>query len=175
MGWFLTREHFQTKWSRVRDFSRFPELRFLNRFDFLVPVALAVALYGLGVALERFVPAANTNGWQMLVWGFFISTVAVYHGTYAINSLAHVFGSQRYQTGDHSRNNPLLAIVTLGEGWHNNHHHYPVSAKQGFYWWEIDVTYYILKLLESLGLVWDLKPVPVEVRDAWRTQLVRES
>ena len=99
----------------------------------------------------------------MLVCGFFISTVVLYHATYTINSLAHRFGKRRYDTGDDSRNNLLLAILTLGEGWHNNHHHYPVSARQGFYWWEIDLTYYALKAMQALGLVWDIRPVPAKV------------
>src|SRR6266478_10176340 len=88
----------------------------------------------------------------MLVWGFFLSTVLVYHGTYTINSLSHVFGRQRYKTGDTSRNNPWLALITLGEGWHNNNHHYPASVRQGFYWWEFDVTFYLLKLTSFSGV-----------------------
>jgi len=100
----------------------------------------------------------------MLTWGFFISTVFCYHGTYTINSLCHVFGKKRYETGDDSRNNWLLALITLGEGWHNNHHHYPVSTRQGFYWWEIDVTYYLLRVLSVCGIIWDLKAVPAHVR-----------
>ncbi len=100
----------------------------------------------------------------MLVWGFFVSTIACYHITYSINSLAHVFGRQRYHTQDGSRNNWWLALLTLGEGWHNNHHHYPASTRQGFYWWEVDITWYALKTLSWLGIVWDLKPVPHEVR-----------
>ena len=94
----------------------------------------------------------------MLVWGFFISTVLCWHATYTINSLSHLFGRQRYRTGDTSRNNWLLALLTLGEGWHNNHHYYPNAARQGFYWWEYDITYYLLKLMSWLGLIWDLKP-----------------
>ena len=97
------------------------------------------------------------------MWGFAISTVAVYHITYTINSLAHRFGSRRFDTGDDSRNNALLALLTMGEGWHNNHHHYPASARQGFYWWEIDLTYYGLVCLSWLGLIWDLRPVPAHV------------
>ena len=99
----------------------------------------------------------------MLVWGFFISTVLLYHGTYTINSLSHVFGSQRFKTGDDSRNNPLLALITLGEGWHNNHHHCQSSCRQGIYWWEIDITFYVLLVMARLGLVWDLRPVPRSV------------
>jgi len=166
MGWFLSRRHFTPDLARVRDLLRFPELRLVDRFDILVPFVLAWALLGLGALLGRVAPELGTNGWQMLVWGFCISTVACYHATYTINSLAHRFGQRRYATSDDSRNNPWLALVTLGEGWHNNHHHYPAAARQGFYWWEIDLTYYGLKLLAALGLVRDLKPVPLHVREA---------
>ena len=165
MGWFLTRRGFAPDLRRVRDLLQFPELRWLDRFDILVPVLLALGMFGLGVLLERSEPQLGTSGWQMLVWGFFVSTVACYHATYAINSLSHVFGSQRYRTGDASRNNWLLALLTLGEGWHNNHHHYPSAVRQGFYWWEIDITYYLLKMLSWLGIIWDLKPVPASARD----------
>ena len=102
-------------------------------------------------------------GWQGLVVGFFWSTVAVYHGTFSINSLAHVWGRQRYVTGDYSRNNWVLAVVTMGEGWHNNHHAYQSSARQGFRWWEFDATYGLLSLLRRMGVIWKLKFPPVEV------------
>jgi stearoyl-CoA desaturase (delta-9 desaturase) len=105
----------------------------------------------------------ETSGWQMFVWGFLISTISLYHVTYAINSLAHTFGSRRYATKDQSRNNFVLALLTFGEGWHNNHHRYPASARQGFYWWEIDVSYYVLLLMSRLGLVWGLRSVPERV------------
>ncbi|MFC1778529.1 fatty acid desaturase, partial [Pseudomonadota bacterium] len=111
-----------------------------------------------------------TNGPQLLIWGFFISTVFLYHATFTINSLAHRWGRRRYKTRDDSRNNFWLALLTLGEGWHNNHHHYPLSARQGFYWWEIDVTWYFLKFLSSIGLVWDLKPVPVKRRESGKLE-----
>ncbi len=165
MGWFLTRRGFTPDLKYVKDLLKFRELRWLDRFDIAVPVMLGVGMFLLGVLLEKTAPQLHTNGWQMLVWGFFISTVLCYHGTYTINSLSHVFGRQRYRTGDTSRNNWLLAIITLGEGWHNNHHHYPNAARQGFYWWEIDVSYYVLKVLSWFGIIWDLKPVPVEARD----------
>ena len=165
MSWFLTRKGFTPDLRRVRDLLQFPELRWLDRFDILVPVALAVGMFGLGVLLENVAPQLGTNGWQMLIWGFFISTVFCSHATYTINSLSHVFGRQRYRTGDASRNNFWLALLTLGEGWHNNHHHYPSASRQGFYWWEIDITYYLLKVLSWLGIIWDLKPIPLSVRD----------
>jgi stearoyl-CoA desaturase (Delta-9 desaturase) len=165
MSWFLSKKGFTPDLRRVRDLMQFKELQWLDRFDILIPVALAVAVFGLGAWLETAAPQLGTDRWQMLVWGFFISTVACSHGTYTINSLSHVFGRQRYRTGDSSRNNLWLALLTLGEGWHNNHHHYPSAARQGFYWWEIDITYYLLKFLSMLGIIWDLKPVPVAVRD----------
>jgi stearoyl-CoA desaturase (Delta-9 desaturase) len=166
MGWFLTRGGFRPDLRRVRDLMRFPELRWLDRFDIAVPVALAVGLLLAGNWLAANRPELGTDGGQLLVWGFFISTVVTYHATYTINSLCHVFGRRRYATRDESRNNAWLALLTLGEGWHNNHHYYPSSVRQGFYWWEVDLTYYGLKLLSWLGIIWDLKPIPTEVRDA---------
>jgi stearoyl-CoA desaturase (delta-9 desaturase) len=112
-------------------------------------------------------PALGTSGPQLLVWGFCVSTVVLYHATFTINSLAHRWGSRRYATADDSRNNAILALVTLGEGWHNNHHHYPASVRQGFFWWELDLTYGFIKMLAALGLVWDLKTVPAARRNAF--------
>jgi stearoyl-CoA desaturase (delta-9 desaturase) len=163
VGWFLTRSGFRTDWQRIRDLARFPELRLLDRFDTLVPVALAAVLFGIGALLERYAPQLGTSAGQMLVWGFFISTVALFHATVTINSLAHKFGKRRFETRDHSRNNLWLALLTFGEGWHNNHHFFPGSARQGFRWWEIDLTYYGLRLMAALRLVYDLKPVPAWV------------
>jgi len=141
----------------------FPELVFLNRFDTLVPIAFASGLFGIGWIFEHIFPELGTNGWQLFIWGFGISTVVLFHCTCSINSLAHIIGRQRFETGDESRNSFLLALVTLGEGWHNNHHYFMNSARQGFYWWEVDVTYYGLKLLERLGIIWGLNPVPNSV------------
>ena len=109
------------------------------------------------------IPELGTSGFQVVVWGFLISTVVLYHLTFAVNSVAHRLGSRRYETSDHSRNNFVLALFTFGEGWHNNHHRYPISARQGFEWWQIDATYYILVVLGWCGLVWDLRPVPRHV------------
>lgn len=164
MGWFLTRGAFHTRLEAVKDLARFPELRLLDRFDIVVPILLASGLFALGHWLESAAPSLQTNGPQLLVWGFFISTVVLFHATVTINSFAHRFGSRRFPTRDDSRNNALLALITFGEGWHNNHHHYPGSARQGFRWWEIDGTYYVLKLMSGLRIVWDLKPVPEAFR-----------
>jgi stearoyl-CoA desaturase (delta-9 desaturase) len=163
MGWFLTREGFRTDWSRIPDLARFRELRWLDRFDVAVPVALAVALYATGAGLERVAPVLETNGPQLLVWGFFVSTVVLFHATVTINSLAHRFGTRRFATRDDSRNNLLLALLTFGEGWHNNHHFFPGSARQGFAWWEVDLTWYGLRAMSALRLVHGLKPVPAWV------------
>ncbi|UPG84330.1 acyl-CoA desaturase [Luteibacter aegosomatis] len=159
-GWFLTPAAFATDLDRLPDLRHYPELRWLDRYDLVVPVALAVFLYALGAALNAFVPSWGTSGAQLLVWGFFVSTVVLFHATVTINSLAHRFGSRRFSTRDDSRNNPWLAVLTFGEGWHNNHHFFPGSARQGFRWWEIDLTWYGLKAMQACGLVWDLKPVP---------------
>lgn len=163
MGWFLTRRAFATDLARVSDLGRYPELRWLDRYDVAVPAALALLCYGLGTLLAAFVPELGTDGPQMLVWGFFVSTTALFHATVTINSLAHRFGTRRYDTADDSRNNLWLALLTFGEGWHNNHHFYPGSARQGFRAREIDLTWYGLRLLAALGLIHDLKPVPAWV------------
>ena len=166
IGWFLSRANFHTQFERVKELAKFPELRFLDRFDVVVPTIFAVGIFFLGELLAVKAPQLETDGWQLLVWGFVISTVVLYHATFCVNSLAHVWGKRRYVTRDHSRNNFVIALFTLGEGWHNNHHHYPGSAKQGFYWWEIDFTYYGLRLLAALGLIWNLRTVPIAIRES---------
>lgn len=163
IGWFLTPRNFRTDLARVPDFAGFPELRWLDRYDIAVPAVLAVGLFALGALLERTAPALGTSGAQMLVWGFLVSTVVLFHATFTINSLAHRFGSRPYATRDDSRNNALLALITFGEGWHNNHHFFPGTARQGFRWWEIDLTWYLLNVLAAFGLVRDMKPVPAWV------------
>ncbi|MGH1361842.1 MAG: acyl-CoA desaturase [Burkholderiaceae bacterium] len=166
MGWFMARGNFATRRELLGRLGQFPELRFLDRFDSLVPVLLALALYLLGETLAWVAPHLATSGPQLLVWGFFISTVALYHATFSINSLAHCFGRRRYRTHDNSRNSAILAILTFGEGWHNNHHHYPGAVRQGVAWWEFDLTYYGLRLLAAFGLIWDLKEMPESLRSA---------
>lgn len=152
MGWLMRSDWNETDPALVADLARFPELRFLNHDWVHVwpTVLLALGFLALG-------------GLHGLVWGFFLSTALLWHGCFSINSLSHLFGRKRYATGDESRNNWLLAIITTGEGWHNNHHHYQSSANQGFRWWEIDITYYLLRLMAAVGLVWDLRRPPREV------------
>jgi stearoyl-CoA desaturase (Delta-9 desaturase) len=169
LSWFLANKNFRLKKERIKDWLQYPELKLLDRFDVVAPLALAFGLFGLGAWLENAAPHLQTNGLQLFIWGFVISTVLLYHMTFTVNSLAHVWGKRRFLTNDDSRNNPVIALFTLGEGWHNNHHHFPSSARQGFYWWEIDLTYYGLKILSALGLIWDLRKVPVEVLSQKRT------
>src|SRR3954469_10148223 len=150
VGWIFDRRNEETEMDAVPDLTRYRELVWLERFPLVPAVLLGIACFVLG-------------GWTALVVGFFWSTVLLYHGTFFINSLAHVTGKQRYVTGDDSRNNWWLALITLGEGWHNNHHAYQRSTRQGFRWWEVDPTFYALKAMSWLGLVWDLGEPPVEV------------
>jgi stearoyl-CoA desaturase (Delta-9 desaturase) len=166
IGWFLSRSNFATKFDRVKELAKFPELRFIDRFDVLVPILLAVSIFILGETLAYHMPHLQTDGWQLLVWGFVISTIALYHATFSVNSLSHAWGKRRYKTRDHSRNNFFIALLTLGEGWHNNHHHFPGAAKQGFYWWEIDFTYYGLRALAACKLIWNLREVPIQIRES---------
>jgi stearoyl-CoA desaturase (Delta-9 desaturase) len=154
VGWILARGNADTNTKLVKDLNAFPELRFLDRFWYLPPTLLALGLY-LG------------GGVSALFWGFFVSTTVLWHGTFTINSVTHMFGRRRYPTTDNSRNSAILAVVTMGEGWHNNHHYYQSTANQGFYWWEFDPTYYILRLLAVFGIVWDLRTPPLHVRESW--------
>jgi stearoyl-CoA desaturase (delta-9 desaturase) len=152
IGWVMSPTWDDTDPAMVADLAKYPELRFLNRdlIHMLPTVALALAFLLIG-------------GLHGLVWGYFVTTVLVWHGSFSVNSLSHLFGKRRYRTTDDSRNSMLLALVTTGEGWHNNHHHYQSSASQGFRWWEIDLTYMVLRLAAALGLVWDLRRPPREV------------
>ena len=152
VGWVLGDEWGDTDTAAVGDLARYPELRFLNKagIEILPTVLLALAFLIFG-------------GLPGLIWGFMVSQVMLWHGSFSINSLAHLFGKRRYATSDDSRNSWWLAIITTGEGWHNNHHHYQSSANQGFRWWEIDVTYYLLRAMALCGLVWDLRRPPPEV------------
>jgi len=147
VGWIFDRKHISTDRVRVADLTRFPELVWLDRFELVPAVVAALLCYLLA-------------GWSGVAVGFLWSTVLVYHSTFAINSLAHVHGKKRFVTGDDSRNNWFLALVTMGEGWHNNHHAWQSSVRQGFRWWELDPTYAILRGLSRIGVVWDLKLPP---------------
>jgi stearoyl-CoA desaturase (delta-9 desaturase) len=150
VGWILSDRYNNTRFDYIGDFAKYPELRWLNRYHLLPPAVLAVVMFLIG-------------GLPLFLWGFCLSTVLLWHATFTINSLSHIFGKRRFPTSDTSKNNWLLALVTLGEGWHNNHHYYMASARQGFYWWEIDITYYTLKALSWVKLVKDIRRVPQQI------------
>ncbi len=165
IGWILARENKRTRIEYLKDWLKYPEIVFLDEYALSIPFITAFLVYFTGDFLYHYFPVLHTNGLQLLIWGFFVSTVLCSHATFSINSIDHMFGSRRYNLPNTSRNNILMAILTLGEGWHNNHHHYPVTAKAGFYWWEIDITYYLLVALSWLHIVKNLRPLPKEIRD----------
>ena len=163
-GWFLCKEAAPVRIRLVRDWMRFPELVWLDRFHHVPVILTALLMLGLGFTASTWWPGLGLTAGQALFWGFFLSTVLCYHGTYTINSLAHVWGRRDFETPDDSRNNFWLALITLGEGWHNNHHHYPASVRQGFRWWELDPTWWTLWTMGKLRLVRDLNGVPDRVQ-----------
>ncbi len=157
VGWILCDRYGATDREEIKDFARYPELVWINRHDWIGPWALGFACWLIA-------------GWSGLVVGFFLSTVLLWHSTFLVNSLAHVFGRRAYDTDDTSRNSLLVALLTGGEGWHNNHHRYPSAARQGFRWWQIDLTYYMLRALSAIGIVRDLRPVPARILDEARSR-----
>jgi stearoyl-CoA desaturase (delta-9 desaturase) len=159
MGWILARDLEGTDLSRIKDFSKYPELRWLDKYWVIPVVGAAVIAFWIG-------------GFFALIWAFAVPQVLCWHGTFTINSLSHLWGGRRYETEDDSRNNPVLAFITMGEGWHNNHHHYQVAARQGFYWWEFDFTFYVLRAFSLVGLVWDLHGVPDHIKQPQEDEVV---
>jgi stearoyl-CoA desaturase (Delta-9 desaturase) len=171
IGWIIGRDFNKTHYKIVGDFAKFAEIRWIDKNYMLPPLLMALIVMWLGGLVNGGSSTAMfTHGWSTLVVGFFLSTVFLFHGTFSINSLMHKIGNQRYQTGDESRNSLWLALITLGEGWHNNHHYYQSTVRQGFFWWEIDVTYYILKIMSWTGLIWDLKGVPSHIKHAHKSE-----
>lgn len=165
VGWIVGPDFKETDYKTIGDYAKYPELMWLNKHYLVPPVTLAVLVTALGAWVNGGSPLLMFThyGLGTLFIGFFLSTVILYHGTFSINSIMHHFGTQRYESNDESKNSLWLALLTLGEGWHNNHHYYEVTAKQGFFWWEIDFTYYGLKMLSWMGLIWDLKGVPKHI------------
>ncbi len=161
MGWVVCAKHQKPDRSIMKDFSKYPELVFLDRFDWLPPLIVALACFAIA-------------GWSGVVVGFFLSTVMLFHATFTVNSVAHVWGRRRFATEDTSRNSMFVALLAGGEGWHNNHHRYAASARQGFYWWEIDPTYYTLVVLRAIGIVSDMRLPPASVLEEGRRGERRE-
>ena len=160
VGWIIGKSHEDTDMNLVKDLARYPELVWLNKYHWIPAVLLAVGVTIVGQIVNGGTLSTLSQGSSTLLIGFFLSTVLLYHATFAINSVMHWIGRPRYITGDESKNSFVLAILSLGEGWHNNHHYYQSSTRQGFFWREIDITYYVVKLLGALGLVWDIREVP---------------
>ena len=155
IGWILSGKYGKTNYDDIADFAKYPELRWLDRHDWVGPWALGVLAFLVG-------------GWSGLVVGFFGSTLLLWHMTFMVNSVAHVWGKRRYGTGDTSRNSVTVALLTMGEGWHNNHHHYPACVRQGFFWWELDITYLVLRAGRTVGLVKDMREPPASAKTARR-------
>ena len=162
VGWVLSDAYDAYDPKAIEDFARFPELRFLDTYHWLCPWLLGAGTFAFGLA-------TGLGAWNTLVWGFVISTVLLWHGTFCINSLTHVWGTRRFETGDGSRTHFVLALITLGEGWHNNHHHYQAASRAGIRWWEVDPTFYALKILSWLRVVRDLRPFPQAATEASRS------
>jgi stearoyl-CoA desaturase (delta-9 desaturase) len=160
IGWVLHENGNQMDARYVKDWSRYPELRWLDRWRWLPPLTGVLALTLVGWMMQRFAPQWGASPLQLIVWGFCLATTVMYHVTFSVNSIGHLFGKRRFGTEDDSRNNWWLALLTNGEGWHNNHHRYPWSERHGSVWWEIDVTHYLLRGLERLGVVWNIKTAP---------------
>lgn len=157
IGWILTDEYDATQWSYIKDLQKYPELVWINKYHYLPAVILSVAI-------------ALTLGWEALLWGYLLSNVLSHHATFFINSLCHMFGRRRFTTKDNSKNSLIMALITLGEGWHNNHHHYQHSARQGFFWWEIDISFYVLKFLSFFKIVWEFKTPPATIYKKTKSQ-----
>ena len=163
IGWVMCRAYNSIQHHRIKDLSKYPELRFIDRFHVLPVLSLIGLLYAIGASLSHFFPGLGASGIQMVMWGFFLSTVLVYHVTFCVNSVTHIVGKKRFATDDESRNSWWVALLTFGEGWHNNHHRWPLSARQGMYWWEFDLTFLILRVLEKFRIVWDVKVYPEKI------------
>lgn len=166
IGWIVGPDFKKTDYKTIGDYAKYPELVWLNKNHYVPPLVLALVIMALGGIVDGgSITAMFTKaGFSALFIGFFLSTVILYHGTFSINSIMHKFGTQRYESHDESKNSVWLALLTLGEGWHNNHHYYETAGRQGFFWWEIDITYYILRTFAAVGLIWDLKGVPNHIK-----------
>ncbi len=166
VGWIIGPDYKETDFKTIGDYAKYQELVWLNKHYLIPPITLAIIVTALGAWVNggSLLLMFTHHGLSTLFIGFFLSTIITYHGTFSINSIMHKFGKQRYESGDESKNSLWLALLTLGEGWHNNHHYYEVAARQGFFWWEIDITFYGLKFLSWLGLIHDLKGVPNHIK-----------
>jgi stearoyl-CoA desaturase (delta-9 desaturase) len=176
IGWIVGPDFKKTDYKTIGDYAKYPELVWLNEHYLVPPTILALVVMALGAYVNggSVLLMFTSYGFSSLLIGFFLSTVILYHATFSINSIMHKVGTQRYESNDESRNSLWLALITLGEGWHNNHHYYETAGRQGFFWWEIDITYYILRGLQAVGLIWDLKEVPKHIKYSKNKEEARE-
>jgi len=176
IGWIVGPDFKKTDYKTIGDYSKYPELVWLNKYYLVPPLVLALVVMALGGIIDggSITMMFSKAGFSALFIGFLLSTVILYHGTFSINSIMHKFGKQRYETGEESKNSVWLALLTMGEGWHNNHHYYETASRQGFFWWEVDITWYILKTMSWLGLIWDLKGVPKHIKYSKNKQHAQE-
>jgi len=176
IGWIVGPDFKKTDYKTIGDYSKYPELVWLNKYYLVPPLVLALVVMALGGIVDggSITMMFSKAGFSALFIGFLLSTVILYHGTFSINSIMHKFGKQRYETGEESKNSVWLALLTMGEGWHNNHHYYETASRQGFFWWEVDITWYILKTMSWLGLIWDLKGVPKHIKYSKNKQHAQE-
>jgi len=176
VGWIIGPDYKKTDFKTIGDYAKYPELVWLNKHYLVPPTVLAIGVALLGAWVNGGSPLLmfTHHGMSTLLIGFFLSTVFTYHGTFSINSIMHKFGKQRYESGDESKNSLWLALLTLGEGWHNNHHYYEVASRAGFFWWEIDITYYVLRTFQFFGLIWDMKEVPKHILNSKNKKEAKE-
>lgn len=175
LGWLMTLNEASTDKDHVKDWIRFPELIWLDRLEWLAPVFMILSAFYFGVIINHFFPHLGTSGLQMIVWLVCIPTMLVLHGSCLVNSCLHTFGYRRFNTPDNSRNALLFTLISFGEGFHNNHHRYHDSCCQGIEWWEIDITYYMIKLLAKIGIIWNLRMFPDSVLQEGKNILPKES
>lgn len=164
VGWILGPDYNETDYESIKDYAKFPELVWLNKYHWVPSIFLGVFIFLLGAKVNGGSWFDFNAGVSTLLIGFFLSTVILFHGTFSINSIMHYFGKKRYESGDESKNNFILALITLGEGWHNNHHYYQSSMRNGFFWWEIDIAAYFITILSWVGIVWDVQTVPDHIK-----------
>lgn len=157
IGWLMQKDALPTNDKLVKPFLKFPEIVFLDRYHYLGTTGLIISLALLGTFLSTHHPELGTSALQLVSWGFILSTLLILHGACLVNSVAHLYGYRRFRTTDNSHNVWWLFPLTLGDNWHNNHHHTPRSASFSYAWWEVDIIYLCILLLEKSGLVWNVK------------------
>lgn len=149
-GWLFTQDLMTPDQRIVHDFAKYPELVWLDRLWLIPGLAMAALCFAIG-------------GWSGVVIGYCMCVAFIFQVTFAVNSIGHLYGQQRFETGEGSRNNFVLGYLAMGDGWHNNHHRAPTSARHGFAWYELDMSYLTIQIMRRLGIVWDVKQPPANL------------